>query len=640
MAPSLAAALKAATLNDHEAILDAANASLKTSKNDTFANHTRIVALLKLDRFDDVLRTVSGLGENIKSQFSLETAYAMYKLGQLDDAAQVLSTCTPKTEAVQQLEGQIAYRAERFEDAWKMYNSLEDGNYSDDLYINKTAVLAQLGWQGKGSDCCIANPKTITAFEVAYNLACLQISKGNLMSALHLLQVSKKLCDELDDLSDEEKQSELVPILMQQVYVYSRLGFIERAKELQELLVLSDDCGEDTKSLARVNSAILSSIEASNRFLAQRNIEGPISIANGQKLFNYQLSSLRQLQLVLDLSIQKYKGTDSIAKAKSKSGPATSAAVNGFAPIGVAALSWMSPEKPLAIATDLLEKRPCDVGLALTVIQLCVKEGLTDVAISHMEKTLKKLDAMKEIGALQVRYSPGLIAVVVSLYKLAGRNCMARAELRKASCFWQKYPETTSKSLLVEAGLELLKSDKMEDHMLASETFSLLLASDAKNNMAISGLVAAVAGTDQKKAEALAVEIPSVKALTNDSNVSALLEAGVASNTKINSGIKRGLAISSASSAPVMKKRRQRKLPANFEEGKIADPERWLPMRDRTSSRPKGGKKGKKKAEALTQGGYVKGEETLELVGGVGAVKVEKAPQVSTAAKKKKKGRK
>ncbi|KKF96127.1 Signal recognition particle subunit SRP72 [Ceratocystis platani] len=240
MAPSLAAALKAATLNDHEAILDAANASLKTSKNDTFANHTRIVALLKLDRFEDVLRTVSGLGENIKSQFSLETAYAMYKLGQLDDAAQVLSTCTPKTEAVQQLEGQIAYRAERFEDAWKMYNSLEDGNYSDDLYINKTAVLAQLGWQGKGSDCCVANPKTIIAFEVAYNLACLQISKGNLMSALHLLQVSKKLCDELDDLSDEEKQSELVPILIQQVYVYSRLGFIERAKELQELLVLSE----------------------------------------------------------------------------------------------------------------------------------------------------------------------------------------------------------------------------------------------------------------------------------------------------------------------------------------------------------------------------------------------------------------
>lgn len=79
-------------------------------------------------------------------------------------------------------------------------------------------------------------------------------------------------------------------------------------------------------------------------------------------------------------------------------------------------------------------------------------------------------------------------------------------------------------------------------------------------------------------------------------------------------------------------------MPKNYEEGKQPDPERWLSLRDRSTYRPKG-KKGRRRAQEVTQGGTVKVEETLELVGGAGAVKVEKAPGVQTG-KKKKKGKK
>ncbi|KAL5599022.1 hypothetical protein BROUX41_003660 [Berkeleyomyces rouxiae] len=650
MAPSLAAALRASTLNDHQEILDTANAALKSSKKDALALHTRIVALLKLDRFDDVLRTVSDLGPDLKTRFAFEVAYALYKLGKLDDAAQVLATAASRTDAVKHLEGQVAYRAERFEAAWDTYTSFgEDSGEDGDLRINRIAVLAQLGWRGKPSGSFATAPGNVDVFEVAYNLACLQISKGNLLSALNLLQLSQRLCDELDDLSDDEKQSELVPIFVQQIYVYSRLGLTERARELQSSLALSDDCGQDTKSLADVNSAVLSSTDLSNRFLAQRTIEGPISRAKGTKLFNYQLEALRQLQLVLDLSIHKYKGTEKIAQAKSNPSPDTSAAVQAFAPIGIAASSWTCPEKPLAAATDLLSKRPLDVGLALTVIQLTMQAGSTDGAISRLETLLKNLDASDDANHHQLRHSPGLIATAVALYKLAGRAHMARSELGKAAAFWQHHAAKAPRSLLVEAGLELLKSDKPEDFQLASDTFSSLLASDASDAIAAAGVVAAAAATDRQKAESLATAIPAATALTRNINVDDLLAAGVALNTQASAGTKRSASTAAAATATATataaKKRRHRKLPATYEEGKLPDPERWLPMRDRTSSRPKGGKKGKKKAEALTQGGYVKGEETLELAGGVGAVKVEKAPQVvstgvAAGAKKKKKGRK
>lgn len=39
-----------------------------------------------------------------------------------------------------------------------------------------------------------------------------------------------------DELSDEEKRAELLPILAQQVYVMSRLGQIEEARRLSSIL--------------------------------------------------------------------------------------------------------------------------------------------------------------------------------------------------------------------------------------------------------------------------------------------------------------------------------------------------------------------------------------------------------------------
>jgi signal recognition particle subunit SRP72 len=49
-------------------------------------------------------------------------------------------------------------------------------------------------------------------------------------------------------------------------------------------------------------------------------------------------------------------------------------------------------------------------------------------------------------------------------------------------------------------------------------------------------------------------------------------------------------------------------MPKDYVEGKKMDPERWLPMRDRSYYRPKG-RKGKKRAEGLTQGGVVENDK-------------------------------
>jgi signal recognition particle subunit SRP72 len=119
-------------------------------------------------------------------------------------------------------------------------------------------------------------------------------------------------------------------------------------------------------------------------------------------------------------------------------------------------------------------------------------------------------------------------------------------------------------------------------------------------------------------------------------DIDALEQDGVAQPPR-----KRG--IEDAAPLEKAKKARKRKprLPQNYDAAKNPDPERWLPMRDRSYYKPKG-KKGKQKAAAATQGGPV--EESMELAGGgrIDVVKVDQAKKAGGGGgankKKKKKG--
>ncbi len=61
--------LRKSSIDDHDEALAVADAALKSSKPETAerltAAHAKVVALLKLDRFDDVLRTVAEGGTRL-----------------------------------------------------------------------------------------------------------------------------------------------------------------------------------------------------------------------------------------------------------------------------------------------------------------------------------------------------------------------------------------------------------------------------------------------------------------------------------------------------------------------------------------------------------------------------------------------
>ena len=260
----------------------------------------------------------------------------------------------------------------------------------------------------------------------------------------------------------------------------------------------------------------------------------------------------------------------------------------------------------------LLEKRPSDVGLILTITHLYVITNNYAAATHLLESFFKRLEQSGSASDLDVRFAPGLVATLVSLYTQQGRPGAAKSELAKAAEYWRKphksKTEAPSKSLMVAAGTALLDTHNSENAKAAGEIFKSLYDQDNEDRAAIAGLVAAYSITDPSSIpNDLLSYLPEASRLVSDVDAAELEKLGVPLGTLTTVGIpearKRNIAPTKA--APSRAKRlRKTRMPKEYVEGKKMDPERWLPMRDRSYYRPKG-RKGKKRAEGLTQGGVV-----------------------------------
>lgn len=91
VAQVLSSLLQRATIDDHEEVIQSCNEALAKSKSDLHAQHIKIIALLKLDRFEDALRVFETGGDALKERAGLEYGYVLYKCGHLERASEALS---------------------------------------------------------------------------------------------------------------------------------------------------------------------------------------------------------------------------------------------------------------------------------------------------------------------------------------------------------------------------------------------------------------------------------------------------------------------------------------------------------------------------------------------------------------------
>lgn len=328
-------------------------------------------------------------------------------------------------------------------------------------------------------------------------------------------------------------------------------------------------------------------------------------------------------RLVLDLLVGKYSAVlSSTLKALSTQQCSTGSHTNKLSVLHAAAhaqgdLGKMGLRKIL----PLVEKRPMDVGLALTIIQLYILTNNVGSALMVMESLLDRLASSSDSNYQDVRWAPGLVSILVSLYKQQNRKSQMISALAKAASYW-RHKQKPPIALLQAAGVQLLTSSKGEDQDLAREIFSILRSSEPTSRFATAGYVAAHATTSPDKIKSEANSLTSIPRLVADVDVFALEKTGVPfppAGDALTEKRKRAL---DDKPKPAKKRVRKSRLPKDLDVNKVPDPERWLPLRDRSSYKPKG-KKGKKKAEALTQGGMAGGSKDNTKGGGEGVLQAK-----------------
>lgn len=397
-----------------------------------------------------------------------------------------------------------------------------------------------------------------------------------------------------------------------------------------------------TRVIAQNNA--LAAEDDYNPFLAKRLLESAPKTSKTTQHFKNQAKALEKNGTALDLQSRKYPGVaHSTVKVLTKEDSSTiSPSTNGLSVLNAAAHAQNESSKSsLKSILPLLEKRPNDVGLILTIIQLYILTNNPGPATALLEAFFKRLETLASPTSFDVRFAPGLVGLIVSLYKIQGRRAPIKTELSRAAEYWRK-KDKSEETLLKAAGTSLLTTGNEDDFEMAGEIFGSLRNEDPNNRVAIAGFVASYATTDSAKIQGDLEKLTPIDRLTSGINAEALEELGIATLEPTPSSTSTKRTAPAGGLPPKKKRTRKSRLPKDYEEGKAVDPERWLPIRDRSSYRPKG-KKGKKRAVAgETQGGVVV-EESLELVGGAGNVKVEKAGVVGGggggAGKKKAKGR-
>lgn len=385
---------------------------------------------------------------------------------------------------------------------------------------------------------------------------------------------------------------------------------------------------------------ILSQGAPENPYLLYKTLHEAPS-AGGDKLFDYQNNILLNNTHSADLLVQKYDGIIRSANKSQGSYPSIEPSTNLLSVYSAAAHArGQTDPKALKHVLPLLERRPKDLGLLLTAVQLYVKAGNTTSAITTLEKSLQALE--EDAKDQDVRFAPGLLGVLVTLYRREGRKGQIRSELAKAASYWQSRPFTTDRPtlLLRAAGLSLLHSTDRSDLTAAGELFQNLYQQDSTDQFAIAGYVAAHAPLNYSQIESQVDTLPPVDDLISDIDVTALEKAGITPSSA--SAAAAAAAFAGARKRPsdgktqrITKRVRQSRMPKDLDPNRAPDPERWLPLKDRSTYRPKG-RKGKQRAAERTQGGVVNEKED--------AAKAQQASVGNTgggggASSKKKKGK-
>ncbi|XP_069482264.1 signal recognition particle subunit SRP72 [Ambystoma mexicanum] len=578
---------RAGQSGDYSRALKSINKILQITKDDATALHCKVVCLIQSGSFKEALNVIHSHTKVLTSDvIAFEKAYCEYRLNRIENALKTIESTSEQTDQLKELYGQVLYRLERYDDCLAVYRDLirnSQDDYEEERKTNLSAVVAAMStWEKVMPEDLGLQDLT---YELCYNAACTLIGQGRLDDAMKRLKQAEELCRESlaedADVTEEDIAAELAIIHGQMGYIMQQQGRTEDALQLYNQIIKLKPT--DVGLLAVIANNTITINKDQNVFDSKKKVK--LTNADGveHKLSKKQLQAIEFNKALLAMHTNQADQCRKLSAALQSESP------EHLLPVLIQA-AQLCREKQHTKAIELLqefaEQHPANaVEIKLTMAQLKIAQG-------SITKACIILQSIEEL-----QHKPGMVSALVMMYSHEEDIDSAIEVFTQAIQWYQEHqPNTpTHLSLIREAANFKLKHGRKKE---AISDLEQLWKQNPKDIHTLAQLISAYSLVDPDKAKVLSRHLPSSDSMSLKVDVDALENSPGATFIRKKAGkVAAENQLTEQGQGDVKKKRKKKKgkLPKNCDPKVTPDPERWLPMRERSYYR--GRKKGKKKEQ-------------------------------------------
>uniref|UniRef100_A0A8C5X655 Signal recognition particle subunit SRP72 n=1 Tax=Malurus cyaneus samueli TaxID=2593467 RepID=A0A8C5X655_9PASS len=589
---------------DFARALKSVNKILQINKDDVTALQCKVVCLIQNGNFKEALGVINTHTKVLTSDIiAFEKAYCEYRLNRIESALKTIQSASQQTDKLKELYGQVLYRLERYDDCLAAYRDLirnSQDEYEEERKTNLSAVVAaQSTWEKVVPEDLGLREAT---YELCYNSACALIGQGKLNEAMKKLQKAEELCrqslSEDSDVTEEDIEAELAIIHGQMAYIMQLQGRTEDALQLYNQIIKLKPT--DVGLLAVIANNIITINKDQNVFDSKKKVKLTNAEGVEHKLSKKQLQAIEFNKALLAMY------TNQADQCRKLSASLQSQSPEHLLPVLIQAAQLCREKqhaKAVGLLQDFADQHPANAAeIKLTMAQLKIAQG----------SVTKACMILRSIEELQ--HKPGMVSALVTMYSHEEDIDSAIEVFTQAIQWYQQFQPKSPVhlSLIREAANFKLKHGRKKE---AISDLEELWKQNPKDVHTLAQLISAYSLVDAEKAKVLSKHLPSSDTLSLKVDVDALENSHGATYVRKKAGKLTGDNQQKEQGQGEVKKKKKKKkgkLPKNYDPKVTPDPERWLPMRERSYYR--GRKKGKKKDQVGkgTQGSATTGSSELD----------------------------
>mmetsp|Transcript_22936 Transcript_22936/g.39296 ORF Transcript_22936/g.39296 Transcript_22936/m.39296 type:complete len:654 (+) Transcript_22936:53-2014(+) len=581
----------AAQKSDHEKIADICSKLLKVDGKDADASHCLVVSLIHQSKYADALKVIES-NPSLSSRTLFEKAYLLYRTNKLAEALDTLQRITATTSVGHQhLQAQVLYRLMKFESSVKMYEKIiaDSKSAAADVKTNYMAALASNATHTDVKVQDIVSSKELQdSHELAYNVACYHLERGDYDQANRILQLAQKVCRDsmtADDATEDEIADELAVLLVQSGYVAQMLGNADDAMQLYNSVLKNKP--SDAAVAAVASNNIVSLKKERNLFDSLKKSKTAASEALDTKLSSKQKLVIACNRALLLLYMNKGDQCREVVQGIVKQFPDSDVPVLIMAALAFKEKKLAKCEEPLKAYAAKYPDKSARVLLALAQMQL--QQNAVRAAIATLE------------SIASLRDKPGMVRSLVRLYLHMNDPDAALRTLTTALTALDNTMDVDGSKV---AALRLKYLEEMGEVLVhhkrfseAADVYQRLHAMDPAKPVYLYRLIQATAASDPHRAAKLESELPAMpRSMQADPDVLENIAAPrLDRKLKPSESMRKKRPAEGAGGeehAKKKRKKRKKRLPKNYDPNVPPDPERWLPKELRSSYKKGKGKKG------------------------------------------------